>query len=159
NKDSYGVDRLVVDFPGMNRHSAFEPPALTPGGAPPGQSWSAFLPKTPLSDGAKAGLLKLFTDKTDYLRGSSTKEKIERLMKMSHVDYLLKLAEIHPDAVAFIQAQDGLGGNNQSAGPATYSAWFAYRHGNAGFAGLGLPIAAQQISSLVKDPGRHLSFP
>jgi len=160
SKETYGVDRLVTDYP--SGHAPTGPAA-----ADGHQSWEEFLAKTPFSKGAKAGLLKLYTGKQDYMPGLSTEQKIQRLRKMSYTDYLLKVANIHPDAVALIQNQGGGGSNNQAAGPDSFSAWYAYRRAAPGFEGLGLPpglavpgyTQAPGISNLTRDPGRHVIFP
>ncbi len=160
SKETYGVDRLVTDVPGFH--------SLGPAGRAPRLSWGEFLSKTPFSDGAKAGLLELYTGKKDYMPGLSTEQKIRQLQKMSYVDYLLKVANLHPDAVAYIQNQGGGGSSNQAAGPDTFSAWYAYRRGAYGFAGMDLPTSvthkdqggsAFQVSNVTQDPGRHVIFP
>ena len=143
NKETYGTDRLV---PGRPEQDGTR------------EEWRAYLSRTPMSDGAKAGLLRLFTDETDYMSGMSTEEKVRRLRQMTYVDYLSKVAGIHPDAVAFVQAWAGGDWTNQAAGPDTFSAWFAWRLGLWGFGGLGLP-EANQASTLTKDPGQHIFFP
>ncbi len=160
SKETFGVDRLATDYPLGN----WEEQAM---GVAPGRNWEEFLSNTPFSDGAKAGLLKLYTEKKDYMPGLSTEQKIQRLQKMSYVDYLLKVADIHPDAVAHIQNQGGGGSSNQAAGPDSFSAWYAYRRDAYGFAGLGLPPTqaltvgqiAPGISNLTHAPGRHVIFP
>jgi spermidine dehydrogenase len=143
-KEIYGVDRLVPNRPSTRSGTAEE--------------WRAYLARTPMSEGARTGLVKLFTDRTDYLAGESTEDKVRRLRRMTYVDYLAKVVGLHPDAVAYVQTRGGGDGNNQAAGPDTFSAWFAWRLGLAGFSGLGLPVA-NQASTLTRDPGQHIFFP
>jgi spermidine dehydrogenase len=159
SKESYGVDRLVTDYPSSPSLDA------TPGSDR--QVWSEFLSKTPFSDGAKAGLLELYTEKKDYMPGLSVQQKIQQLQKMSYVDYLLKVAHIHPDAVAYVRSEGTGQSSNQTAGMDTLSAWYAYRRKEYGFAGLGLPPSAAirdgaidpGVTNLTKNPGRHVVFP
>ncbi len=143
-KEVYGIDRLVPDKPSRLSRTAEE--------------WREFLDKTPMSEGAKAGLFKLYTDKTDYMPGVSIEEKVRRLRKMTYIDYLSKVASIHPEAVAYILQWGGGDTSNQAAGPDTYSAWYAWRGGDRGFDGMDLP-PANQASDLTKDPGEHIFFP
>ena len=102
--------------------------------------------------------MKLLTDKTDYMPGVPVEEKVRQLKKTSYVDFLTKIAKIHPDAVAYVLGLGSGGASNQAAGPDTYSAWYAWRRGQPGFAAMGLPHASQ-ISNLVKDPGENIRFP
>jgi spermidine dehydrogenase len=111
-----------------------------------------------MSQDMKAGFLKLYTDKTDYMAGLSVAEKVRRLRKMNYIAYLTDIARIHPDAVAMILAVGGGDSSSQAAGPDTSSAWYAWRSGDRGFDGLGLP-EANQPSDLTNDPGEHIFFP
>jgi spermidine dehydrogenase len=144
NREAYGTDRLVPGKPSYD------------GGTR--EAWSAYLSRTPMSDGARAGMLRLLKDETDYLPGMSAEDKVRRLRRMTYVDYLAKVAGIHPDVVAFVQTLVGGDWTNQAAGPDTFSAWYAWRLGLWGFGGLGLP-EANQASTLTKDPGKHIFFP
>jgi spermidine dehydrogenase len=151
-KEKFGVEKLVVDCPilvaGPNDTQA-----------PPRQTLEEFLAKTPFSDGVKAGLIKLHTDKSDHMAGIAVEEKVRRLKKMSYVDFLLEIAKIHPEAVGYILSEGGGGGSgNHAAGPDTFSAWFAWRGGYEGFDGMQLPKASNP-SNLTPDPGQHIIFP
>lgn len=150
SKESYGADRLVPN----------PPPELgiRGGGSTPAAELSKFLAQAPFSEGAKQGLLKLLTDKSDYMPGVSVEERVRQLKKTSYTDFLSKIAKIHPEAVAYVLGLGSGGASNQAAGPDTYSAWYAWRRGQPGFAGMGLPQAAQ-ISNIVKDPGENIRFP
>ena len=151
DKETFGFDQLAIGLP-----SGGGPTAAA--GAPVQMSWSEFVSKTRLSENAKTGLVKLYEGKEDYLAGVSVEEKVRRLKKISYLDYLTTIAKIHPDAVAFTRYQGGGGSSNQAAGPDSFSAWYAYRRGNPGFAGLGLPPASN-VSNVTKDAGRHVFFP
>jgi spermidine dehydrogenase len=144
NSETYGIDRLVPGRP--SHHTGTR------------QEWSAYLSRTPMSNGARDGLLRLFTGKKDHMPGVPTDEKVRRLRKMTYVDYLTKVAGIHPDAVAFVQAWAGGDWTSQAAGPDTFSAWFAWRLGLWGFDGMALPEASQ-ASTLTQEPGQHIFFP
>ncbi|MFK8032045.1 MAG: FAD-dependent oxidoreductase [Gammaproteobacteria bacterium] len=50
--------------------------------------WSEFVKQTPLSDKAKADLVRSFTDEKDYLPGLSREQKEELLSNISYYDYL-----------------------------------------------------------------------
>jgi hypothetical protein len=143
NRDPGGADRLVLNRPLRGATAA---------------QWREYFDRTPMAEGMKAGFIRLYTDKTDYLAGVPVDEKIRRLRAMSNVDYLRKIARIHPDTVAYL-VRSGSGDNdNQSAGPETYSAWYAWRCKQPGFDGLELPQASRP-SSLTTDPGEPLEFP
>lgn len=143
-RERYGKDKLVPGRPSRSERDA--------------DKWRAFFARTPMSDGEKAGFLKLYTDKTDYMSGVPVEEKVHRLRKMTQVDYLTNVAKMHPDVVAFVQNWGGTDSTNQAAGPDTYSAWYAWRSGERGFDGLGLP-EADQPSTLTTEPGEHIFFP
>lgn len=110
-KEVYGQDKLV----------AGTPQKPTP----------EFLAQAPLSDKVKTDLVELMTGKTDYMPGLSADEKIARLRKMSYRDYLLKVAKLHPDVLAYTQGVWCLGND-------MCSAWFAYFRYKPGFGGLNL---------------------
>ena len=152
-KESFGEDRLVMDPPPEL--------GLRGGGGEEGTTsaqFAKFIAQTPYSAGTREGLLKLFTEHRDWMPGVPTAEKVEQLKKMSYIEFVSKVVKIHPDAVANILSVGGTGGTNQTAGPDTYSAWYAWRRGAPGFNGMALPPASQ-LSNLVKDPGMNIRFP
>jgi spermidine dehydrogenase len=144
DKETFGADQLAPNRPSIRGATAAQ--------------WREYLDKTPLSEDLKAGLIQLYTDKIDYLAGVPIEEKVRRLRKMSYVDYLNNVAKIHPDTVAYLVRNGSGDSDNQSAGPETYSAWYAWRKNLRGFDGLGLP-PANQPSNLTKEPGEHIAFP
>src|SRR5262245_32916233 len=150
SKESYGMDRLVPNAPPEL--------GIRGGGSTTAAEFTKFFAQAPFSEGTKQGLLKLLTDKSDYMPGVSADEKVRQLKKTSYTDFLNKIAKIHPDAVAYVLGLGSGGSSNQAAGPDTFSAWYAWRRGQPGFAGMGLP-GASQISNLVKDPGENIRFP
>ncbi|MGP0070489.1 MAG: NAD(P)-binding protein [Bryobacteraceae bacterium] len=93
DKETFGTDRLVVGLPGGRR-----------GGAG-GGSLKEFLAKTPLSEQARADIVRLQEDKVDYMAGLSDEEKKDRLSRMSYKDFLLNVVKVHPDVIPFYQTR------------------------------------------------------
>lgn len=56
--------------------------------------WQQFAAQTPMSDKAKADLVRIFTDKRDYLPGMSREEKHKLLSKLSYYDFLKDYAKV-----------------------------------------------------------------
>jgi len=143
-RESFGEDRLVPDRP------------LLRGSSP--EVLRAWFDRTPMSGALKAGLLRLYTFAADPLPGLSPAEKIATLKTTSYLDYLDRHLGLPAEALAYV-LQGGSGDNdNTSAGPDTYSAWYAWRRNRPGFAGLGL-ARDTRIASHVDDPGPHIAFP
>jgi spermidine dehydrogenase len=111
-REVYGTDKLVI-------------------GSTPQQPTPEFLAQAPLSEKVKTDLVALMTGKTDYMTGLSGEEKIARLCKMSYRDYILNVAKLHPDVLAYTQGVWCLGNDMASA-------WFAFFRYKPGFEGLGL---------------------
>ncbi len=159
SKESYGKDRLVPNVPAEMGASGIVGVLGYGGGTNTTTAeWSEFFHKAPFTAGTKNGLLKLFTDKSDYMPGVAYEEKVRQLKKMSYIDFLGRVAQIHPEAVAYVLALGGGGSTNQAAGLDTFSAWYAWRRGAPGFAGMG-PRPSSQISNLVEDEGVNIRFP
>ena len=74
DKETYGEQKLVV---GYNKIP-----------------WEEFAAKSPMSDQAKADLIRLWTDERDYLPGMSFDEKRELLSKTSYYDFLKNYAKV-----------------------------------------------------------------
>jgi spermidine dehydrogenase len=160
NEEMFGVDRLVPGFPGLG-HAPFDSPNVTPAGPTKNPAtWQDFLARTPLSKGAKDSLLRIYTEQRDYLPGLTVPEKILKLRKMSYTAFLIDVAKVHPDTIAFIQYIIGGGSLSQGSGPESFSAMLAYKRGHGGFSGMGLP-AEIRIASLVDNPsaGEHIFLP
>jgi len=119
DKETFGADRLVR---GYNGHLH----------APTAD----FLVSAPLSDAAKKDLIRLITEKVDYLSGMDAAAKKTYLAKTSYQDYLLKNVKVSPDLISFFKpSMHGLYGVGIDAVPAGDMAGLGEL---PGFAGLGI---------------------
>ncbi len=144
DRETFGVDRLVVGEPRRARGPQAE------------RRWTAFLDKTPLSDAAKAGILRLYTEDRDYLPGLTDDEKIARLRRMSYQSYILDVVGVHPDVIPYLLRR---GDPNGAAGIDSYSAWGALRSGSfPGLGGLGLDRPARNAAP-GDNPFQGIHFP
>jgi spermidine dehydrogenase len=114
DKEHFGEDRLVRGNPRL----------------------PDFFAKAPLTDVARQDLIRLHGKNPDYMAGMSANEKRAKLARMSYQDYLLNVAKITPDALAFFI---GAGGRNNKRVDTT-PALEAAEHGLVGFNGLGLKL-------------------
>ena len=65
--------------------------------------WDEFAAQTPMSDTAKADLVRAFTDKKDYLPGMSRDEKIALLSKISYRTYLRDYVKVDEQVLEMYQ--------------------------------------------------------
>jgi len=135
DRETFGADRLVVGTPGGGRGGR---------GTAPGQTWEAFLAKTPLSTEARRDIARLETAAEDYMPDLSSDQKKDRLSRMSYRDFLLNVVKVHPDVIPFYQVRThGLYGVGIDAVGAL-ECW-AYRY--PGFEGMKLdPKATGRMS-------------
>ena len=116
NKETFGEDRLVTGL---------------------GEGFTAdSLAKTPLAPAVQKDLLRIHTEKVDYLPEMNFTEKKTYLAKTSYKDYLLKDAKVNPGVIPFLNtSMYGLYGVGIDAIPAGDMAGLGYL---PGFAGLGI---------------------
>lgn len=95
----------------------------------------AYVADFPMSDAARAELLKLFKAATDPLAGRSPDEKLEHLQRVSYRDYLAKDWGLGEEALSYFT---GLTHDYFAIGPDAVPASWAMESGYPGFASLGL---------------------
>jgi spermidine dehydrogenase len=80
---TFGEDRTV---PGM--------------GATP---WPEFFANSPMPEPVRNDIVRVYTEKKDYLAGLTRKQKIERLRKISYSDFLTRICGLNAAALPFFQ--------------------------------------------------------
>jgi spermidine dehydrogenase len=97
--------------------------------------WPRFLAGTPLSPKARLDVERVEVGTVDHLPGLTSAEKKRRLLRLSYRDYLARLVQVGPEALAYYQCRtQGEWGVGADAVPAL-DAWGI---GLPGFKGLGL---------------------
>ena len=141
DQETFGINKLVMNPPGVGGGGGG-------GGAARGPS-PEFLAQTPLTPRVQQELLRLYTDRVDYLPGLSKAEKLQKLRKLSYTQYLLDIVKVDPEVLAYYHP----GGNAcPSLTIDTASAWFFMNHNGAGFGGLGLALEVDAGSELDEHP-------
>ena len=119
DKETFGTDRLVRGYKGHLQTPTAD-----------------FLVSAPLSEAAKKDLIRLTTEKVDYLAGMDGAAKKAYLAKTSYQDYLLKNVKVSPDLIPYFKpSMLGLYGVGIDAVPAGDMAGLGEL---PGFAGLGI---------------------
>ena len=85
DRETFGEDRLVAGF-----------------GAIPHKE---FFAKAPLSERARRDIVRLYTEKVDYLPGLTREQKQAVLDKTSYADFLTKIAKCSPEVVPVFQTR------------------------------------------------------
>jgi spermidine dehydrogenase len=85
DRETFGTDKLVV---GIGT-----------------KSWAELLGDAPLTPTVRADIARLHEVRIDYLPGLSSKQKKERLARMSYRDFLVNIAKADPGVVPFFQAR------------------------------------------------------
>ena len=65
--------------------------------------WQEFAARAPLTEAARADLVRAFDDPVDYLPGMDRDEKIALLKRISYRDYLRDYVKVHPQVLALYQ--------------------------------------------------------
>jgi spermidine dehydrogenase len=96
--------------------------------------WPEFFAKAPLSDAARADLIRIYGKNPDYMAGMTAEQKLAKLAAISWQDFLLRHAKMTPEALPFFLGQGGRNNKRVDTTPALEAA----ERGSVGFNGLGL---------------------
>ena len=100
DKETFGVDRLVVGTPGGGGRGG-----RGRGGASSGMTWAEWLAKTPFSEQAQKDIARLQDAKVDYMPGLTNDQKKDKLSRISYKAFLLDYVKVHPDVIPFYQTR------------------------------------------------------
>ncbi|HZZ87425.1 MAG TPA: NAD(P)-binding protein [Caulobacteraceae bacterium] len=129
DKETFGEDRMVAGAPARRGGTAAD--------------WSAFMAHAPMDAAGRADVVRINTGAEDYMPGLTSAQKKDALSRMSYRDYLAKVVEAGPAALAMYQsATQGEWG----VGIDAVSALDCWGFGMPGFDGLKLaPGAAPRM--------------
>jgi spermidine dehydrogenase len=85
DRETFGADRLVK---GLGK-----------------RPWAELLAESPLSEVAQRDLVRLYTERVDYLKGLSVEDKRTRLRAMSYAHFLTEVVKIDRSALPFFQTR------------------------------------------------------
>ena len=122
-KEVFGEDRLVKGRGGREGSGS--------------RGWADWLAGTPLSPDARRDIARLYDDgaNPDFMPRLSDADKKERLARISYRDFLLDLAKVHPDVLAFF---DDRPKGSFCVGIDAYPALYGWVQGYPGFQGMNL---------------------
>lgn len=124
DKETFGADRLVLgEVAAEGKRAASE------------QEWIEFLAKAPLSPAVRRDIVRIETGKVDYMNGLQSAAKKDRLWRISYKDFLLKVAQVHPDVIPFYQTRTH---DEWGVGIDAEPALDCWGYGLPGFQGMGL---------------------
>jgi spermidine dehydrogenase len=142
DRETFGQDCLVT---GMN---------TTP--------WPEFLAKTPLSEDVRKDIARVYTERVDYLKGLSRRQKAAKLKQISYAEYLTKYCKLSPAALPFFQTFTH---DLFCVGIEAVPAAACYEEGDdyksftyAGFQGLGLPAPEKEEPYIFHFPDGNASI-
>ena len=129
DKENFGADRLVDDpypFPGGETYDLAVAAA---------DAWTRFLADAPIAEKARHDVARLCREKKDYLPGLTTKQKEDRLARISYSRFLTEQAGVHADVIRLYQtiSQPLFG-----VGIDAIAALDAAETGYPGFSGMGI---------------------
>lgn len=134
DKDHFGADKLVAGFRK--------------------KPWEAFLAETPLSPGARAELLRLYTEKRDWLPGLTPEARADALKRMSYHQFLTQHVGLGEEALKLFAGQ----GYRNNMRLDTCPAWVAMRNHAPGFAGMAIAEAIEAESDNFHFPDGNASI-
>lgn len=141
DRETYGKDRLLS---GMYQ-----------------RPWREFLATAPLSDHLRNDLVRLYTDRRDYLPGMSTEDKTSLLRKISYAEFLSKYTDVSSETIRFFQKFPH---DLFAVGIDAVSAWSCYHAVDAfgafiypGLDGLGLPALTPEEPYIYHFPDGNAS--
>ena len=110
--------------------------------------WQTFFAQAPLSGGARAELVRLYTDPRDWLPGLTPQARADALKNMSYQDFLTRHVGLGNEALRFFAGQ----GYRNNMRVDTCPAWTAMRGHAPGFAGM-------QIAEAIEAESDNFHFP
>jgi spermidine dehydrogenase len=133
DKEHFGADKLVTGFRK--------------------RPWAEFFADAPLSPAARAELVRLYTDKREWLPGLTPEARAEALKRMSYQDFLSQHVGLGEEALRFFAGQ----GYRNNMRIDTCPAWSAMRYHAPGFAGMDIAEAIEAESANFHFPDGNAS--